>query len=126
MNFGGIGGGELLVILLIALIVFGPGRLTEIASSLGKALREFRKMSQDLTTEIQKELEVTKELQAELQKEVGVTKELQAELQKEFQPLRGEEAKEELHKEPQPSTSEEAKKEPPTESPENEPSTKEE
>lgn len=81
MNFGGIGGGELLVILVIALIVFGPGRLTEVASSLGKALREFRKMSQDLTTELQKELEVTKELKAELQKEL--------------QPLPGEEAKKE-------------------------------
>lgn len=79
MNFGGVGGGELLVILVIALIVFGPGRLTEVASSLGKALREFRIMSQDLTAELQKELEVTKELQAELQKEL--------------QPLTGEEAK---------------------------------
>jgi len=112
MNFGGIGGGELLVILVIALIVFGPGRLTEVASSLGKALREFRKMSQDLTTEIQKELEVTKELQAELQKEL--------------QPLTGEEAKEELHKEPQPPTSEEAKEELQTENQHDEVSTKEE
>lgn len=81
MNFGGIGGGELLVILVIALIVFGPGRLIEVASSLGKAVREFRKMSQDLTVELQKELEVTKELQAELQKEL--------------QPLTGEEVKKE-------------------------------
>lgn len=101
MNFGGVGGGELLVILLIALIVFGPGRLVEVASSLGKALRDFQKMSQDLTTELQKELEVTKELKEELEKEL--------------QPLTGEEAKEELHKEPQPPTSEEAKEEPPTE-----------
>ncbi len=70
MNLGGVGGGELLVILVIALIVFGPQRLVEVASSLGKALGEFRKMSQDLTTEIQKELEVTKELQDELKKEL--------------------------------------------------------
>jgi len=96
MNFGGVGGGELLLILVIALIVFGPGRLVEVASSLGKALREFRIMSQDLTMELQKELEVTKELQAELQKEL------------------------------QPPTGEEAKKEPQTESPDDEASTKEE
>jgi len=95
MNFGGIGGGELLVILVIALIVFGPGRLVEIASSLGKALREFRKMSQDLTTDLQKELDVTKELKAEVQKELDLTKELKAEVQKELQPLTGEEAKKE-------------------------------
>ena len=109
MNFGGIGGGELLVILVIALIVFGPGRLTEVASSLGKALREFRKMSQDLTVELQKELEVTKELQAELQKELQPLPSEEAE--KEPQPLPSEEAK----KEPQPLPGEEAKKEPQTE-----------
>lgn len=110
MNFGGIGEGELLVILVIALIVFGPGRLLEVASGLGKALREFRKMSQDLTTELQKELEVTKEFKAELQKEVGVTKELQAELQKELQPLPSEEAKDKAQakgQDEEPSTKEE-------------------
>jgi len=89
MNFGGIGGGELLIILIIALIVFGPKRLTEVASSLGKALREFRKMSQDLTAELQKEIEVTKELQAELEKEL---KRLPGEEAKKEPPTEGPEA----------------------------------
>ena len=35
--------GELLIILLIILIVMGPGRLPQLARALGEAVREFRK-----------------------------------------------------------------------------------
>ena len=38
-----IGMPELILILIIALIVFGPGKLPEIGSAVGKAVREFRK-----------------------------------------------------------------------------------
>jgi sec-independent protein translocase protein TatA len=38
---------HLLVILVIALIVFGPGKLPELGSSLGKAIKEFKKMMSD-------------------------------------------------------------------------------
>jgi sec-independent protein translocase protein TatA len=38
----GIGFPELIVILVIALLVFGPGRLPEVGSFLGKSLRAFR------------------------------------------------------------------------------------
>ena len=38
-----IGMGELIVILLIALLLFGANRLPEIARSLGKAVQEFKK-----------------------------------------------------------------------------------
>ena len=44
----GIGMTELLVILAVALIVFGPTRLPELARSLGKAMNEFRRASTDL------------------------------------------------------------------------------
>ncbi len=48
MGFGGIGASELVVILLIALlIIFGPSRLAEVGSSLGKAVRDFRKAMQE-------------------------------------------------------------------------------
>ncbi len=47
MGFGGIGASELVVILVIALLIFGPSRLAEIGSSLGKAVRDFRKAMQD-------------------------------------------------------------------------------
>lgn len=44
----GIGMSELLVILIVALIIFGPTRLPELARSLGKAMAEFRRASTDL------------------------------------------------------------------------------
>jgi sec-independent protein translocase protein TatB len=44
----GIGMTELLVILAVALIVFGPTRLPELARSLGRAMGEFRRASTDL------------------------------------------------------------------------------
>ena len=37
---------ELLVILVIVLLIFGAGRLPEVAGSMGKAIREFRRNSQ--------------------------------------------------------------------------------
>jgi Tat protein translocase TatB subunit len=43
----GIGMTELLVILVVALIVFGPTRLPELARSLGRAMAEFRRASTD-------------------------------------------------------------------------------
>ncbi len=39
----GLGFQELLIILIIALIIFGPGKLPQIASGLGKAIRDFKK-----------------------------------------------------------------------------------
>jgi len=39
----GLGFQELLIILIIALIVFGPGKLPQIGSGLGKAIRDFKK-----------------------------------------------------------------------------------
>lgn len=38
----GLGAPELLLILVIALVVFGPGKLPTIGSALGKSLREFK------------------------------------------------------------------------------------
>ncbi len=43
-----IGPVELIIILVIALIVIGPGRLPEVGSALGKSIREFRKASSDV------------------------------------------------------------------------------
>lgn len=60
MDFLGIGGLEILLILLIALFIFGPGRIVEISRSLGRTLHTFRKATSDLTTQINKELEEQK------------------------------------------------------------------
>ncbi len=47
-----IGGGEILVVLLVALLVFGPQRMPEIARQIGKAMRELRKMQDSVRDEI--------------------------------------------------------------------------
>ena len=47
----GIGVPELLIILVIGLIIFGPGKLPEIGRGLGKTIREFRKVSSGIMDE---------------------------------------------------------------------------
>jgi sec-independent protein translocase protein TatA len=42
----------LVVALVIVLIIFGPGRLPELGSAAGRAMREFRKATNDLTHEV--------------------------------------------------------------------------
>ena len=44
----GVGPTELIIILVLALIVFGPKKLPEIGKSLGQGLRELRKASKDV------------------------------------------------------------------------------
>ena len=45
---------HLLVILLIALIIFGPGKLPELGGALGKAIRGFKKAMKEPEEEIKK------------------------------------------------------------------------
>jgi sec-independent protein translocase protein TatA len=40
------------LILLMVLIIFGPGRLPELGGAVGKAMREFRKATSELTSEV--------------------------------------------------------------------------
>src|SRR4051812_10290527 len=49
----GLGMGELLVILVIALLFLGPKKLPDLASTLGKAIRQFRKATSDLTSQLE-------------------------------------------------------------------------
>ena len=57
MNFLGMGPAELVFILIIAVIVLGPGKLPEVARALGKTMREFRSISDGFQSELRKELD---------------------------------------------------------------------
>lgn len=49
MGLPNIGPVELIIILVIALLVLGPGKLPEVGSAFGKTIREFKKASTDIT-----------------------------------------------------------------------------
>lgn len=51
--FGQIGMSELLVILVIVLLVFGPKKLPELARGIGKAMNEFKRAADDVKQELQ-------------------------------------------------------------------------
>lgn len=47
--FGSIGFSEMMVIIVIALLIFGPKKLPEIGRSIGKTIREFKKASEEVS-----------------------------------------------------------------------------
>lgn len=58
--FGTLGGPEILLILVVALIVFGPRKLPEIGKTMGKMLAEFRKASTEFKRTIEDEVDAEK------------------------------------------------------------------
>ncbi len=45
MNIGGLGTWELLIILVIVVVIFGVGKLSDVGGALGKSIREFKDAS---------------------------------------------------------------------------------
>jgi TatA/E family protein of Tat protein translocase len=58
MGFFDLGPMEILLILIVALVIWGPGKIPELARTLGKTLRAFRKATSDLTSAVTTELEL--------------------------------------------------------------------
>jgi sec-independent protein translocase protein TatA len=48
----GLSGGELIIVLVAILILFGAKRIPEFAKGLGQGIKEFKKASSDVTNEI--------------------------------------------------------------------------
>lgn len=60
------GGWELLLILALVLILFGPKRLPEIAEAMGKSIRKFKSATQSATDEVKREIDdVSREMKDE-------------------------------------------------------------
>lgn len=72
MNFFGIGGGEVILVLIVALIIWGPKRLPEIARTLGKTVNMLKKSTYDLTSQITRELDTENTKDKEREKEKTV------------------------------------------------------
>ena len=67
MNFAGIGPAELLLILIVALLIFGPAKLPEIAKDLGKTIQSWRQALEDMTESSVNQTSVSPEGEAEMQ-----------------------------------------------------------
>jgi sec-independent protein translocase protein TatA len=66
--FGSIGAPELIIILTIALIIFGPRKLPELGRSLGKSLSEFKRASNELKHTLDEEIRIEDQRSAERQR----------------------------------------------------------
>ncbi|HQT95570.1 MAG: twin arginine-targeting protein translocase TatB [Acidobacteria bacterium 21-70-11] len=56
--FGSLGLPELLMIFVVALLLFGPRKLPEIGRTLGKAMNEFKRATNDLQRSLEEEIAV--------------------------------------------------------------------
>lgn len=58
MGFGNVGIGEMMVILVIVMVVFGPNRLPEMARSMGKFLRNFQRETSRALSDLKQGIEI--------------------------------------------------------------------
>ncbi len=72
MGLGALQPMHLILILVIALVVFGPSKLPELGSSLGKGIREFRKTSEDFR-DVKEEVTAAISLQPTVRKPAAIS-----------------------------------------------------
>jgi sec-independent protein translocase protein TatA len=56
----GFGPGEMMIVFIIVLLIFGPSQLPKLAKGLGNAMREFRKAQHEISDELNREPTETK------------------------------------------------------------------
>lgn len=69
----GLGGSEVIVIFVLALLVFGPRKLPEIGRTIGRTLAEFRKATQDFKVSLEREVDLDSVKSAKREIEQTVT-----------------------------------------------------
>jgi sec-independent protein translocase protein TatA len=75
--FGNIGLQEMVIIMVIALLIFGPKKLPEIGRSIGKALREFKKSTEEIKDKFEEQIRADdfKEIQNDIKKGLSADEE---------------------------------------------------
>lgn len=66
----GIGYQEMFIVLVVALVVFGPQRLPELAGQVGRWVRQFRSMTSDLTGEFEKTIAEVEDIKKTVRREM--------------------------------------------------------
>jgi sec-independent protein translocase protein TatA len=67
--FGPIGMPELIIILVIALIIFGPRKLPELGKSLGRSLNEFKRASTELQNTLEQEIKLEEQKERQVKEQ---------------------------------------------------------
>jgi len=57
--FGSLGGAEIILVLVLALLLFGPRKLPQIGRTIGSALSEFRKATHDFKSNLEREVDLS-------------------------------------------------------------------
>jgi TatA/E family protein of Tat protein translocase len=94
MDFFGIGPLEIILILIVGLLIFGPQKLPQMARDISKTLRSFKKASMDITAEIEKELDDVKKEVKDInsEKDLEDVKKGLAHFKKELEDIKSEKA----------------------------------
>ena len=71
--FGNIGLPEMMIIMVVALLVFGPKKLPEVGRSIGKAMREFKKSTEEIKEKFEEQIRADefKTIQDDIKKDLG-------------------------------------------------------
>ncbi|MBI4302982.1 MAG: twin-arginine translocase TatA/TatE family subunit [Chloroflexi bacterium] len=69
----GIGFPEIALVLIIAFLIFGPGRMVEVARTLGRLTRSLKKATSDFTTAMTKEIDLQQLQEQEKRRQPGLS-----------------------------------------------------
>jgi sec-independent protein translocase protein TatA len=87
MNILGMGMFEIMIVLLVAIMVFGPGSVPKVATQLGNFMRSFRKVTSGLTKDFSKALQAEEKASTRVSPTTGKTKPASSSIKESFSGL---------------------------------------